>query len=230
MRDGARRLEMQMKRDTQMMIRERLGIVAGMTAAVMATAGALIAFSAEAQTPAASAAAPAFTGTTATGETVSLADFAGKTVVLEWTNHDCPFVKKHYNEEYANMQALQSGAADDDVVWLTVISSAPGKQGHVSPDEALAIAEANDAAPAHVILDESGEIGRAYSAKTTPHMFVIEADGALAYDGAIDSISTARVADIPKATNYVTAALGAVAAGEAPDPAATKPYGCSVKY
>ncbi|MEL6211001.1 MAG: redoxin domain-containing protein, partial [Pseudomonadota bacterium] len=208
----------------------RLGIVAGMSTAVIFTAGALIAFSAHADAPAISEPAPAFTGTTATGETLSLSDFEGSTVVLEWTNHDCPFVKKHYDAEYANMQTLQSGAAADDVVWISVISSAPGKQGHVSSAEALALSDARSANPAHILIDESGDIGRAYAAKTTPHMYVIEPDGNLAYDGAIDSISSARTSDIPTATNYVTAALTAVAAGEAADPGATKPYGCSVKY
>ncbi|MEM7766810.1 MAG: redoxin domain-containing protein [Pseudomonadota bacterium] len=213
-----------------MSLRKRLGIVAGMSTAVIVTAGALIAFSAHADAPAISEPAPAFTGTTATGETLSLSDFEGSTVVLEWTNHDCPFVKKHYDAEYANMQTLQSGAAADDVVWISVISSAPGKQGHVSSAEALALSEARSASPAHILIDESGDIGRAYAAKTTPHMYVIEPDGDLAYDGAIDSISSARTSDIPPATNYVTAALTAVAAGEAADPGATKPYGCSVKY
>ncbi|MEM0986374.1 MAG: redoxin domain-containing protein [Pseudomonadota bacterium] len=213
-----------------MIVRDRLGVLAGMTAAVAVTAGALIAFTADAQTAATAQVAPAFTGTTAGGETISLSDFEGKTVVLEWTNHDCPFVKKHYDAEFANMQGLQTGAADEDTVWISVISSAPGKQGHVSPAEALALSDARNAAPAHIILDESGDIGRAYAAKTTPHMFVIEPDGDLAYDGAIDSISSARVSDIPKAENYVTAALTAVGDGAVPETSSTKPYGCSVKY
>ncbi len=213
-----------------MMIRERLGILAGMVAAVMVTAGALIAFSASAQPAATNTMAPAFSAVTASGETVSLEDFAGKTVILEWTNHDCPFVKKHYDPEYANMQSLQADAAADGLVWLSVISSAPGKQGHVSGAEALDIAATRGAAPQHILLDESGEIGLAYGARTTPHMFVVSPDGAIVYDGAIDSVSSARVDDIPEATNYLAAALEALAAGQVPDPAATKPYGCSVKY
>jgi len=213
-----------------MVNRERMGVLAGMAAAVMVTAGALIAFTADAQPAATSQAAPAFTGTTASGETVSLADYAGKTVVLEWTNHDCPFVKKHYDAEFENMQLLQSNAAADDVVWISVISSAPGKQGHVSADEALALSESRSATPAHIILDESGEIGRAYDAKTTPHMYIVTPEGELAYEGAIDSISSARTSDIPKADNYVELSFASLDAGEMPDPANTKPYGCSVKY
>ena len=212
-----------------MITRERVGTVAGMTAAVAFSAAALIAFSAEAETSIGDV-APAVTGTTATGESVSLDDFAGKRVVLEWTNHDCPFVKKHYDAEFANMQTLQTTATDEDTVWLTVISSAPGKQGHVSPEKALELSETRSATPAHVIIDESGEIGRAYGAITTPQMVIITPEGELAYDGAIDSISSARVSDIPEALNYVVAAKSNLDAGLAPDPADTKPYGCSVKY
>lgn len=214
-----------------MINRRHLGIASGMAAAVSLTAGALIASTATAE-PAAEigAAAPAFTGQTATGETVSLSDYAGKTVVLEWTNDGCPFVQKHYAEPPMNMQGMQSGAADDEIVWLQVISSAPGKQGHVSAEEAIALNDTRSAAPAGVILDPSGDIGRAYGAKTTPHMYVIDGDGTLQYNGAIDSIPSAKVADIDKADNYVTAALTSVAAGEPVEVASTKAYGCSVKY
>ena len=207
-------------------------VAGGMAAAVCLTVGALVASTASAETVELSPGimAPGFTGTTSTGETVSLSDFEGKTVVLEWTNHDCPFVRKHYDAELANMQDLQADAAAGDVVWLSVISSAPGKQGHVSADEANALSENRGAAPAHVILDESGDIGRLYGAKTTPHMYVIEADGELAYNGAIDSISSARPREIPDADPYVEMALAAVGSGGSPDPDATKPYGCSVKY
>ncbi|MEO0786433.1 MAG: redoxin domain-containing protein [Pseudomonadota bacterium] len=207
-------------------------LAGGMATAVCLTVGALVASTAAAQTAdlAPGMTAPGFTGTTSYGETVSLSDFEGQTVVLEWTNHDCPFVRKHYDAEYANMQGLQAEAGDDDVVWLTVISSAPGKQGHVSAEEANALSESRGAAPTHVILDESGDIGRLYGAKTTPHMYVVEADGELAYNGAIDSISSARARDIPDADPYVEMALASVSEGASPDPAATKPYGCSVKY
>lgn len=211
--------------------RRHLSLAAGMAAAVALTAGALIASTAEAAPSAdVGAAAPAFTGTASNGETVSLADFAGKTVVLEWTNDGCPFVKKHYATPPANMQSLQASAAADDVVWLTVISSRPGSQGHVSPEKANELTTSRGAAPAHVILDESGDIGRLYGAKTTPHMYIVTPEGKLVYDGAIDSIPSAKVEDIAKADNYVTAALADLSAGKPVATPTTKPYGCAVKY
>ncbi|MCR9196763.1 MAG: thioredoxin family protein, partial [Hyphomonas sp.] len=149
---------------------------------------------------------------------------------MEWTNHDCPFVKKHYAEPVKNMQTLQSDATSNGTVWIQVISSAPGKQGYLEAEAALAKNTERGAAPTYTILDPGGEIGRAYDAKTTPHMYVIESDGTLAYEGAIDSIRSAKVDDIAVATNYVSAALTAVAAGDTPDVASAKPYGCSVKY
>ncbi len=170
--------------------------------------------------------APAFTGQTAAGETVSLADLAGQTVVLEWTNHDCPYVRRHYQ---GNMQGLQSAAAEDGVVWIQVISSAPGEQGHVDAATALSLNEERGAPAAHTILDPEGVIGRAYDARTTPHIYVIDAEGVLQYAGGIDDIPRPR-ADSPEATPFVTMALDAVAEGRTPDPAATAPYGCSVKY
>lgn len=211
--------------------RRNFSLAAGMAAAVALTAGALIASTAEAAPSAAvGASAPAFTGKTSNGETVSLSDFAGKTVVLEWTNDGCPFVKKHYSTPPSNMQTLQKTATGDDIVWLTVISSRPGSQGHVTPDEANELTTSRGAAPSHVILDESGDIGRLYGAKTTPHMYVVTPEGELVYDGAIDSIPSAKVDDIAKAENYVTAALGNLEAGEPVATPATKPYGCAVKY
>lgn len=212
--------------------RRNLSLATGMLAAVALTAGALIASTADAEAvgPVVGEPAPAFTGINTRGDEVSLSSFTGSTVVLEWTNHDCPFVRKHYDPEFANMQTLQRDAAEDDIVWLSIISSAPGKQGHVSPVEADALTTSRDAEPAHVVLDESGEIGRLYAAKTTPHMFVINGDGVLVYDGAIDSISSARVSDIPDAEPYLRDALDAVAAGRPVNPDSTKPYGCSVKY
>ena len=210
--------------------RRNLGLAAGMAAAVALTAGAMIAFSANAA-PITGEAAPGFTNAvTASGETISLSDFAGQTVVMEWTNHDCPFVKKHYAEPVRNMQTMQADASTDDTVWIQVISSAPGKQGYLEAGAALTKNAERSAAPAYTILDPSGDIGRAYDAKTTPHMYVIKGDGELAYAGAIDSIRSAKVGDIAKATNYVTAALTAVAAGNAPEVTSSKPYGCSVKY
>ncbi len=209
--------------------RRHLSLAAGMAAAVALSAGALIASTAQAA-PATGAAAPAFSGVTSAGETISLADFAGKTVVLEWTNDGCPFVKKHYATPPANMQTLQKSAAADDIVWISVISSAKGEQGHADAARANELTVSRGAAPAHVVLDEAGTIGKLYGAKTTPHMFIITADGELAYDGAIDSKSSAKVEDIAKATNYVTAALEDIEAGRPVATPVTKPYGCSVKY
>lgn len=214
-----------------MFSRRNVSLAAGMAAAVALTAGALIASTADASplvTP--GDAAPGFTATNTNGEPVSLADFSGKTIVLEWTNDGCPFVQKHYATPPANMQTLQADAVADDVVWLSVISSAPGKQGHVTGDEANALTAMRDAMPRHVLLDASGDVGRLYGAKTTPHMYVIGPDGMLAYEGAIDSKPSARVDDIADATNYVRAALASVAAGEPVAVASSKPYGCSVKY
>ncbi|MEM9571655.1 MAG: redoxin domain-containing protein [Pseudomonadota bacterium] len=214
----------------QMLTRRNLGLAAGMATAVALTAGSMIAFSANAA-PISGEAAPAFADmATATGETISLSDFANQTVVLEWTNHDCPFVKKHYAEPVNNMQSLQSGATDDDIVWIQVISSAPGKQGYLEADAALAKNAERAAAPSYTVLDPSGDLGRLYDAKTTPHMYVIDGAGALAYQGAIDSIRSAKVSDIAVATNYVTAALTAVADGSTPEVTSAAPYGCSVKY
>lgn len=215
----------------QTLTRRNLGLASGMAAAVALSAGALIAFSASAS-PAAEPGmeAPDFTGTTTSGETISLSDFEGQTVILEWTNDGCPFVQKHYSDPPKNMQSLQARAGEEDIVWLQIISSAPGKQGHVDGARAEEINAGRDASPTHVILDPSGDIGQLYEAKTTPHMFVIEPDRDIAYAGAIDSIPSARVADIDEAENYVTAALDAMAAGEPVQTTWAKPYGCSVKY
>ena len=213
--------------------RRNLSLAAGMATAIALTAGALITSTAAAEdisAPTIGETAPGFTGTNSNGETVSLSDFDGKTVVLEWTNDGCPFVKKHYAEPRKNMQGMQTDAGDDDIVWLSIISSAPGKQGHVDGAGANELTTSRGAAPTHVILDPSGDIGRLYKAKTTPHMFVIEGDQSLAYMGAIDSNSSANPADIDTATNYVTAALDAVEAGTPVETTSTKPYGCSVKY
>ncbi len=172
--------------------------------------------------------APNFTATDTNGVEHSLSDFKGKTVVLEWSNHDCPFVVKHYS--VGNMQKLQAEATADDVVWLTIVSSAEGKQGNVSNEEANKIMEEAGAKSTARLKDESGEIGKLYDAKTTPHMFVIDKDGILAYAGAIDSDSSFKSSSIESADNYVTAALASLKAGEPVKVASTKPYGCSVKY
>lgn len=178
--------------------------------------------------PALDAPAPAFKALTAEGKPLSLADLKGKTVVLEWTNHDCPYVRKHYGA--ANIQAQQKAATAQGVVWLQVISSAPGEQGHVDGPTALKLNQSRGAAATAVLLDPQGEIGRAYAAKTTPHLFVIRPDGRLAYKGGIDAIASADPADIAKAKQYVPAALADLAAGRAVADASTRPYGCSVKY
>ncbi|MEQ9641589.1 MAG: redoxin domain-containing protein [Alphaproteobacteria bacterium] len=172
--------------------------------------------------------APSFAGTTADGQTVDLAQYRGKTVVLEWTNHDCPYVRKHYGAK--NMQALQKQAADDGIVWLSVISSAPGRQGYLEGPDALKVAADHGAAPAGIVLDPDGKIGKAYAARTTPHMYIVTPDGTLAYKGGIDDKATANPADIPGATNYVKVALAELAGGKPVSNPSTRAYGCSVKY
>ncbi len=190
------------------------------TAAIVMAAPALA-------SPVVGQAAPAFRVTDSNGKARSLAEFKGKTVVLEWTNADCPFVKKHYA---GNMQALQKSAAKDGIVWLTVNSGAPGTPGHVDGAGANAIVKAKGAAPTAYLLDATGDVGRAYAAKTTPHMYVVDPAGKLVYMGGIDDTPTADVADIKTAKNYVTAALADLKAKRAVETASAKPYGCSVKY
>jgi hypothetical protein len=172
--------------------------------------------------------APAFSGTDSQGNTRRLEDYRGKTVVLEWTNADCPFTRKHYAS--GNMQALQGLAHEHGVVWLSVISSAPGKQGYVDGPGADALTRSRQAAPTAVLLDPSGSLGRLYHAKTTPHMFVIGPAGDLKYMGGIDSIATADTADIKNAEPYLKEAMLAVVDGKPVAHPVTRPYGCSVKY
>jgi len=172
--------------------------------------------------------APAFSAVDTAGKTRSLSEFKGKTVVLEWTNDGCPYVKKHYGA--GNMQKLQQEAAAGGVVWLSIISSAPGKQGFVDAAGANHLTASRDAKPTAVLLDPKGDVGRAYDAQTTPHMFVIDKTGTLRYMGAIDDQPTTEASTIPKARNYVSEALTAVAKGGKVAETATDPYGCSVKY
>jgi peroxiredoxin len=172
--------------------------------------------------------APNFTGTDSDGRSIGLSQYRGKTVILEWTNHDCPYVVKHYRS--GNMQALQKEAAAKGFVWLSVISSAPHQQGHVSGAEANNLTRTRNAAPAAVILDERGDIGRSYGAKTTPHMYIVNPAGQLVYMGGIDSIPTTDEADIARATNYVRLAMQSIADGNPIAQNVTRPYGCSVKY
>ncbi|MGF1449022.1 MAG: redoxin family protein [Opitutales bacterium] len=172
--------------------------------------------------------APNFTLTSAAGNTHSLSDFEGKFVVLEWVNHGCPFVKKHYST--GNMQATQKAAVDEGMVWLSICSSAPGKQGHMSAAAALAATKAAGVESTAYLLDEEGTVGKAYSATRTPEIFIINEQGTIVYHGAIDSIPSARGSDVERADNFVLAAFQNIAAGEAIARSATQPYGCSVKY
>ena len=173
-------------------------------------------------------AAPDFSTVDSQGQMRRLADYRGKVVVLEWTNAECPYTRKHY--ESGNMQSLQSLARDHGVVWLTVISSAPGKQGYVDGAGADQLTKTRHAVPSAVLLDPSGNVGRLYHAKTTPHMFVIDAQGELRYMGGIDSIATPEVSDIPKAEPYLKEAMLAVVDNQPVAHPVTRPYGCSVKY
>lgn len=159
---------------------------------------------------------------------ISLADFKGKTVVLEWLNHGCPFVRKHYDSK--NMQNLQDKWTAKGIIWLSIISSAPGKQGHVTPQEAYREAHAYKSRATHILLDPEGKVGKMYEAKTTPHMYVINAEGKRIYEGAIDSIPDTNQASIAKAQNFVDEALTRLTAGQKVKTAKTKAYGCSVKY
>jgi peroxiredoxin len=172
--------------------------------------------------------APAFTATDTNGKSVALADLKGKTVVLEWTNHECPFVVKHYGS--GNMQALQAEATKDGVVWVSINSSAKGKEGNTTAEEANKIIADQKALPTHKILDESGEIGKLYDAKTTPDMFVINKEGVLVYKGAIDDKSGFDPEEVKTAKNYVRAALADLKADKPVEVSSTKPYGCGVKY
>jgi peroxiredoxin len=172
--------------------------------------------------------APAFTLTDTNGTEHSLADFKGKVVVLEWFNHGCPFVKKHYDK--GNMQALQKTYTDKDVVWLAIISSAEGKQGFDTPEGHNKTAKEKGTNTTAILIDADGTVGKAYGAKTTPHMYVIDAEGQLVYQGAIDDKRSTSPDDIASSKNYVSAALDAVLAGEAVEVAKTTPYGCGVKY
>ena len=172
--------------------------------------------------------APDFTLKSSEGKEVSLSAFKGKVVVLEWTNKGCPFVKKHYGS--GNMQKLQKDAVAKGVVWLSICSSAPGKQGHLSAAEAVQDCAKNGSAATAYLLDEDGKVGQLYGAKRTPEMYVINKEGVLVYHGAIDDKKSPDPADIASAKNYVTAALDEVLAGKPVSTPTTEAYGCSVKY
>jgi len=173
-------------------------------------------------------AAPQFTATASNGKTVHLADYRGKYVVLEWHNNGCPYVGKHYNS--GNMQRLQKQWTSQGVVWLTILSSAPGKQGYVTANEENDYLAKMQAAPTAALLDPTGEIGHLFEAKTSPQMVVINPQGVVIYSGSIDDKPTTDLQDVPHATNYVSLALEQAMAGKPVQTAATRPYGCSVKY
>lgn len=173
--------------------------------------------------------APEFTLVDSDGVTRHLKDFKGSKVILEWTNHQCPYVKKQYVGS-RNMQDLQKEMTAKGIVWLTIISSAPGKQGHVTGAEANAIRDERGAAPTHILMDEKGDVGRAYDAMTTPDMYLLDEKGHIAYMGAIDSDRSARPKNLEGATNYVRQAVAQLEAGEEVSRPVTAPYGCSIKY
>lgn len=202
-----------------------------MTRLTVPTIAAFLALAAAAPaeaTPTTGAPAPQFTGTDANGATHHLSDYAGKIVVLEWTNNQCPFVQKHYNS--GNMQRIQKEARAQGVVWFSVVSSAPGKEGYVTAAQAREVVQQRGAVPTGVILDASGDLGRTYGAKTSPHMFIIDAQQRLVYQGAIDDKPTTDPASLQSARNYVREALASVEAGRQVAVSETTPYGCSVKY
>lgn len=178
--------------------------------------------------PPVGAAAPAFSLTDSKGKTETLSQYKGKYVVLEWFNPECPFVKKHYGS--GNMQKLQEEYTGKGVVWLSIDSSAPGAEGNLTATQADKVMTDWKTHQTALLLDPEGKAGRAYGAKNTPHMFVINPDGKVIYEGAIDSKRTPNPADIPSSTNYVKVALDESMAGKPVTNASTQPYGCSVKY
>tara|TARA_Y100000590_G_scaffold83858_2_gene93519 strand:- start:2566 stop:3171 length:606 start_codon:yes stop_codon:yes gene_type:complete len=174
--------------------------------------------------------APSFELLNSYGKKISLDNFTGKTIILEWTNHDCPFVAKHYAT--GNMQSTQKQAKDQNVIWLTIISSAPGTQGYVLPEKANELSSSRDALPNHVLFDPDGNVGRMYGAKTTPHMYIIDKKGLLRYQGAIDDAGGKGfwTKNLFEADNHVKDALSKLQKGEEITTKVSKPYGCSVKY
>lgn len=172
--------------------------------------------------------APNFSLTDTNGVLVELNQFKGKPVILEWTNHLCPFVEKHYKSN--KMQSLQQKYANDGVVWLTIISSAEGKQGYVSAEQANELTSERNASPTHILLDKDGKVGKLFGAETTPHIFIVDSDSKLIYKGAIDDIRSTDVADIEKAVNYVDQVMSELDAGQPISVQETKAYGCSIKY
>ncbi|MDA7417053.1 redoxin domain-containing protein [Xenophilus arseniciresistens] len=196
-------------------------------AAAMALGASLLMAQAQAA-PAVGQKAPDFVAVDTSGQRHKLSDFAGKYVVLEWTNPGCPFVRKHYGS--GNMPATQKTATDKGVVWLAVNSTERAASDYLAPDKLAAWMKEHKAAATAVLMDEDGMIGQAYGARTTPHLFIIDPQGTLVYAGGIDSIPSARASDIAQATNYVNQALGEAFGGKTISAANTKPYGCTIKY
>lgn len=208
----------------------RQTFIAGLAIASLASVGlSLAAGSALAQAAArVGAPAPAFEAVDADGKPRKLSEFAGKTVILVWTNHDCPYVRKHYNS--ATMQTLQKDMAKEGIVWLSVVSSPVGEQGHVDGARAREQTKTRDAAPTAVLLDPNSKMARAYGATTTPHMYIVDPKGTLAYMGAIDDKPSPSAASLAGAKSYVRQAMAEMKAGKPVSEAATKSYGCAVKY
>ncbi len=181
-----------------------------------------------ADSPAVGSAAPDFSLPDTGGKTHSLSDYKGKYVVLEWFNPECPFVKKHYGS--GNMQKLQGEYTSKGVVWLTIDSNAPGAEGNISPEQAQKVMKSWNTKQTSLLLDPEGKAGRSYGARNTPHMFVINPEGKIVYEGAIDSKATPNPDDIANSTNYVKVALDESMSGKPVSNSNTRPYGCSVKY
>lgn len=196
--------------------------IGGLSAAALAVSAPLLAEQAT------GAKASNFRLNDASGKVVELGQFKGRTVVLEWHNPGCPFVRKHYDS--GNMQRAQAAAVGQGAVWLTINSGAPGKQGYMTGPEAQKLSASERSSASHYLLDPKGVVGRGYGAKTTPHMYVIAPDGTLAYQGGIDDRPTANKADIAGARNHVLAALDELKAGKPVSVKESRPYGCSVKY
>jgi peroxiredoxin len=200
-----------------------LSLAAGVTTAAILLTAALTLFAARI-----GEAAPDFTATDSNGKTQHLADYRGKYVVLEWHNNGCPYTRKHY--ESGNMENLQKEWTARGVVWFTVISSAPGEQGYVTAEQENQYMQQMHAAPTAALLDPNGDLGHLYGAKTTPDMFIINPEGVLIYEGAIDNRATPDASDIPGALNYVSQALTEAMAGRPVSVPVSQPYGCGVKY
>ena len=195
------------------------------------TAAAVHPLFAHAVTASVGQAAPGFSALDTAGKSHKLSDFKGKLVVLEWTNPGCPFVRKHYSGDASgNMQSLQKEFTGKGVVWLAINSTETGNADYLVPAKLAGWMGEKQAQPSATLMDESGKIGQLYSAKTTPHMYIINPQGVLVYAGSIDSVASARVDDIKTATNYIRQGLSEALGGKAISMANTKPYGCSVKY